>query len=62
MDTTAAGDIFHGALAYGILTGLGWIETLRLASAAAAISVTVRGGRTSVPSLDQVQEMLRRAR
>jgi sulfofructose kinase len=62
VDTTAAGDIFHGAFAYGILTGLGWIETLRLAAAAAAISVTVRGGRTSIPSLDQVQEMLRRAR
>jgi len=62
VDSTAAGDIFHGAFAYGILTGLGWLETLRLASAAAAISVTVRGGRTSIPSLDQVQEMVGRAR
>jgi sulfofructose kinase len=62
VDTTAAGDIFHGAFAYGVLTGLGWIETLRLAAAAAAISVSVRGGRTSIPSLDQVREMLRRVR
>ena len=57
-DTTAAGDIFHGAFAYGILTGLPWLETLRLASATAALSVAVRGGRTSIPTLARVKEML----
>jgi sulfofructose kinase len=60
-DTTAAGDIFHGAFAYGILSGLPWLETLRLAAGAAALSVTVRGGRTSIPSLADVKEMLRHA-
>ena len=61
VDTTAAGDIFHGAFVYGVLTGLSSEETLRLAAAAAALSVTVRGGRTSIPTLSQVQEMLRHA-
>jgi sulfofructose kinase len=61
VDTTAAGDIFHGAFAYGIMTGLSIEETLRLSAAAAAISVTIRGGRTSIPDLSQVQEMLRHA-
>lgn len=58
IDTTGAGDIFHGAMAYGVLAGLGWRETLRLAAAAAALSVAVRGGRTSIPRLDQVEEFL----
>lgn len=61
IDTTAAGDIFHGAFAYGLLTGLSSEQTLRLAIVAAALSVTKRGGRTSIPSLTEVQEMLRHA-
>jgi sulfofructose kinase len=61
IDTTAAGDIFHGAFAYGVLTGLPIEGTLRLAAAAAAISVTRRGGRTSIPTLGEVQEKLRHA-
>ena len=59
VDTTAAGDIFHGAFAYGVLQGLSNRETLRLAAATAALSVTVRGGRTSIPTLSQVEELLR---
>jgi len=62
VDTTAAGDIFHGAFAYGVATGLSDDATLRLAAATAALSATARGGRTSIPSLPQVQEMLRHAR
>jgi sulfofructose kinase len=61
VDTTAAGDIFHGAFAYGVLTGLPIDETLRLSAATAAISVTIRGGRPSIPDLPQVREMLRHA-
>ena len=58
-DTTGAGDIFHGAFAYGILEERSWLETLRLATAAASLSVAARGGCTSIPSLSQVQEALR---
>ena len=61
VDTTGAGDVFHGAFAYGIAMGLPWPDVLRLASAAAALSVTVHGGRTSIPTFEQVQEMLRNA-
>jgi sugar/nucleoside kinase (ribokinase family) len=60
-DTTAAGDIFHGAFAYGILTGLPWLETLRLASVAAALSIELPGGRPSIPTLARVQEALAHA-
>jgi sugar/nucleoside kinase (ribokinase family) len=58
VDTTAAGDIFHGAFAYGLIAGLSWLQTLRLAAGAAAISVTRPGGRTSIPSLAEVRELL----
>jgi sugar/nucleoside kinase (ribokinase family) len=61
-DTTGAGDIFHGAFAYGVFKGLPWLETLRLAIATASLSVAGRGGRTSIPSLAKVQETLRHAR
>jgi sugar/nucleoside kinase (ribokinase family) len=58
IDTTAAGDVFHGAFAYGVLKELALVDTLRLAAAAAALSTTARGGRTSIPSLAGVEEFL----
>jgi sulfofructose kinase len=61
VDTTAAGDVFHGAFAYAVLNGQSIRESLRWAAAAGAISVTMRGGRSSTPSIGQVQELLRHA-
>jgi sugar/nucleoside kinase (ribokinase family) len=61
IDTTAAGDIFHGAFAYGVSKELTMDETLRLSAAAAAVSTEVRGGRTSIPSRARVEEFLARA-
>lgn len=55
VDTTGAGDIFHGAFSYGVLKGLGWEQTLRLSSRAAALSVQVRGSSLSIPELDRVE-------
>ena len=59
-DTTGAGDVFHGAYAYGLLAGLPVAETLRLAAAAAALSVEAPGGRPSIPELDRVRAALAR--
>ncbi|MGA2984805.1 MAG: PfkB family carbohydrate kinase [Terriglobia bacterium] len=56
VDTTGAGDVFHGAFAYAILRGLPLELTLRVASLAAALSVRERGGRRSIPSLDAVRK------
>jgi sugar/nucleoside kinase (ribokinase family) len=61
IDTTAAGDVFHGAFAYALQNGLDFTEALRLAGMAAALSVQNRGGRTSIPPLHRVQEALRHA-
>ena len=61
VDTTGAGDIFHGAFAYGVLKNLRLEHTLKLASMAGALSVQKRGGRQSIPSLADVRKALRDA-
>lgn len=53
IDTTAAGDIFHGAFAYGVLRKMHFLQALELGSMAAALSVERPGGRESIPSLDE---------
>lgn len=50
VDSTGAGDIFHGAFAYGLYRGYSLKENLRLGSAAAALSVQKLGSQTSIPS------------
>ena len=61
VDTTAAGDIFHGAFAFGIAHELPLVECLRLGSMAASLSVQQPCGRPSIPALAQVQEALKLA-
>lgn len=56
IDTTGAGDIFHGAFAYGVLQNLSLEATLRLATSAAGLSVQKRGGRQSTPTLAATEE------
>ena len=54
VDTTGAGDIFHGAFAYCLLKKYDIEKCIRIANIAGAISVTRLGGRYSVPSLKEV--------
>jgi len=49
VDTTAAGDVFNGALALGIAEGLSLAEAVRFGCQAASLSVTRRGAQTSAP-------------
>ena len=58
VDTTGAGDIFHGAFVYGIACGMPLPEVLRLSSMAAAVSVESIGSQSSIPELKTVQERL----
>lgn len=62
VDTTAAGDIFHGALAYGVLHDMALPAALELASVAAALSVQEEGGRQSIPARAAAEEALARGR
>jgi sugar/nucleoside kinase (ribokinase family) len=61
VDTTAAGDIFHGAFTYGVLQGMSLEENLLFSSRTAALSVTRPGGRTSIPTLEEVRRFAARS-
>jgi len=58
IDTTAAGDCFNGAFATALMRGQSPIEAALFASAAAAISVTRKGAQPSLPTMDEVNQLL----
>jgi ribokinase len=58
-DTVGAGDTFTGALAAAISRGQQLPEAMEWANAAAALSVTGRGAIGGMPTLHQVDELLR---
>ena len=58
VDTTGAGDTFHGALAAGVARGMAWPELLRFASAAGALCCTKHGARLGIPSAAEVAALL----
>ncbi len=59
VDTTAAGDVWHGAFAYALACGESNYKAIFFANAAAAIKVTRAGGRQGAPTLGEVQTFMR---
>jgi sulfofructose kinase len=55
VDTLAAGDTWHGALALALAQGQPLGAAIDFASRAAALKCTRRGGRLGIPTLDQLQ-------
>lgn len=53
IDTTGAGDAFHGAFAAGLALGLDWQTLLRYASAAGALCSMKMGARLGLPSQEE---------
>jgi ribokinase len=62
VDTTAAGDIFNGALSVALAEGKALDEAIRFANAAAAISVTRLGAQPSAPRRTEIERFLSRNR
>jgi len=56
VDTTGAGDIFHGAFTYGLANGFDMDKVVTFANIAAGLSVTKMGSRLSIPSLSEVMD------
>ncbi len=56
LDSTGAGDIFHGAFTYGIASGFDIEKSIMYSNIAGAISVTRVGGRYSIPTLEEVKQ------
>lgn len=61
VDTTAAGDCFTGALATALAEGTSLAEAVRFANAAGALACTKLGAQTSIPTRDEVEELLKQA-
>ena len=59
VDTTGAGDVFHGAYLVGLVRGWGLRRTATFASAVSAIHCTVLGNRKGIPSMEKVDAFLR---
>jgi sugar/nucleoside kinase (ribokinase family) len=59
VDTTGAGDVFRAGFIYALLKGYKLVDVVKFAAAAAAVSCAREGAMTSVPSLADVQRILR---
>ncbi|WP_114194320.1 sugar kinase [Edaphovirga cremea] len=58
VDTTGAGDVFHGALAFAIASKQGVSEAVHFANAVAALKCTRPGGREGIPDYHQTRAFL----
>lgn len=60
IDTTGAGDIFHGAFLFGLLREWAIEEILEFSCAAAALNCEAMGARGGIATLDQIEDLRRR--
>lgn len=58
VDAVGAGDAFCGVLACAVAEGLDLLDAVRMANAAAALSVTRRGAQPSMPTRDEILRFL----
>ena len=59
VDTTGAGDVFHGAFIYGLLEEWDLKKTAQFACATAAVKCRKLGGRSGIPDLAEVMSFMR---
>jgi len=59
VDTTGAGDVFHGAFIFGLLQGWAFEKILLFSSAVSAIKCTRLGGRAAIPDYATAQTFLK---
>ncbi|MBI3990998.1 MAG: hypothetical protein HY350_02500, partial [Candidatus Omnitrophica bacterium] len=62
VDTTGAGDVFHGGFIYGLLQEWGLKKVMEFASAVAALKCLKLGGRAGIPTRQEVEEFLKTER
>ncbi|STE18991.1 sugar kinase [Citrobacter sp. wls718] len=58
VDTTGAGDVFHGAMAVALAEKMPTEKAIRFASAVAAMKCTQPGGRAGIPNRAQTESFL----
>jgi sulfofructose kinase len=62
VDTTGAGDIFHGAFLYGLVRAWRMEEILEFSCAAAALNCEAEGARGGIAALDTIRNFRRAAK
>jgi len=58
VDTTAAGDVFNGAMTVALSDGKEMLEAIKFANTAAALSVAKLGAQPSIPSRKEIEKFL----
>lgn len=58
VDTTGAGDVFHGAMAVALAEKMPTEQAISFASAVAAMKCTQAGGRAGIPNRAQTESFL----
>ncbi len=61
VDTTGAGDVFHGAFCYSVLEGMAVGDALEFSNAMAALNCTKLGARGGIATLDQARDVMQHA-
>jgi len=61
IDTTGAGDVFHGAFCYSVLEGMPIEDALEFSNAMAALNCTRLGARGGISTANQARALMRRA-
>jgi sulfofructose kinase len=61
VDTTGAGDVFHGAFCYAVLQGMNMRDALDFSNAMAALNCTALGARGGIGSIEDVRALIGRA-
>ncbi len=61
VDTTGAGDVFHGAFSFFIAKGYSVREAVKYSAACAALKCRHLGGRRGIPGMDEVMDLVRKA-
>ncbi len=60
VDTTGAGDVFHGAFCYAVLEGMSMRDTLEFSNAMAALNCTRVGARGGIAAASEARALIER--
>jgi sulfofructose kinase len=58
IDTTGAGDVFHGAFCYAVLEGMPMLAALDFSNAMAALNCTALGARGGIRGLEEIRALM----
>jgi len=61
VDTTGAGDVFHGAFCYSVLQGMSLADALDFSNAMAALNCMAMGARGGIRRVEEVRALIERA-